>query len=234
MVANTALRIFVKDIRETDVLLGHSPRFRNHIGNIRFREQVAARSIEYNGATKQQKTKITWEIINETKRQKGRFLKATMYDKYVLEEQDDCYVRDLVSTRMRDERKKKTNCEDDHSYNSDVNVVSDDDQQTLITSHQTPRLPCQETFDDDLWDSDEEQDLNVLNWPDSDIKDVFESWTSDDNGTFEQAINEYSNILRFMKMNHDLQRRNKRNCFEIHGLHDSLTNKRRRIDMVAL
>ena len=62
-------------IRENDVLLGRGGATNNNNGNIRFREIVASKQIEYLDAKKKEKRSIAQDCVETVKKNGGRFLR---------------------------------------------------------------------------------------------------------------------------------------------------------------
>lgn len=89
----------------SDVLMGHSPKLRNHSGNVQLRELVVTYYDKYFASLKPKKTMIAEEVIDTIKTSGGRFLKS-LNDKWV-EVKDHVEIRDKVASTFRGEKKKR-------------------------------------------------------------------------------------------------------------------------------
>jgi len=105
-VKSIALRITAEDdIRPEDLLLGQSPKLRDHPGNVKLRKLVADKYEEYYASGKKQKTKLAEDILESLD---GRFLKQTKHNKTLwMELTDNLEVRNKVASSFRDEKKRQ-------------------------------------------------------------------------------------------------------------------------------
>ena len=97
------------DIRPEDILMGQSPKFRKHSGNLFFRQEVVARYEEYLACSKLEKTKLSREILDKIATRGGRFLKRIDDGTSLWEEVPEAEAREKVSSSFRDEKKKRKN-----------------------------------------------------------------------------------------------------------------------------
>jgi hypothetical protein len=86
-----------------DVIVARGKPFRDHAGNVRMRYLINSYLDGYDHATKQEKTKIAWKVVHETKAHCGRFLERNT-DGWFVEVMDDV-AREKVSVCFRSVRR---------------------------------------------------------------------------------------------------------------------------------
>ena len=92
----------IKKPKDNDVLFGRGGSSNNQIGNKRYQEIVESRAIEYSQLTERAaKTNISWEIVQQLKKDGARFLRKDKISGFYFETSDDEF-RKKVSQRLRE------------------------------------------------------------------------------------------------------------------------------------
>jgi len=100
--------ILADTILSKDVLIGHSPCYRNHPGNVSLRELVEWDYHRYENCNgKLEKTKLSQGIVDIIVERGGRFLKQTNNQEQIWQEVDGEEARDKVASMFRSTRKRK-------------------------------------------------------------------------------------------------------------------------------